>query len=225
MSSKSELFVVATPIGNPDDITVRALKVLREVDFVICEEYKFGSRFLKRYDINKPLEILNEHNESEHSQEILQRLARTGESAALISDAGTPLFADPGNKLVSMCHQHGIVVTALPGACSLIAALMVSGINTDSFWYYGFLPANSSKRKKELKKLPDDQTIVFLDTPYRLRSLLKDMKSVLGEKRKIILAYKLTYPNEKLWFGNLKEMSQLAEDLPKGEFVLILERA
>ena len=154
MSSSSKLYVVATPIGNPDDITLRALKVLKEADFVICEEFKVGSRLLKFYDIKKPLELLNEHNEPEKTRELIQRLLMNGEKAVLISDAGTPLFADPGSNLVRECHQNGIPVKPVPGASSLMAALMAAGLKTDKFLYYGFLPANKEERRKELKQLP-----------------------------------------------------------------------
>lgn len=223
-SSKNKLFVVATPIGNPDDITLRALYVLKQVDFIICEEYKVGRRLLKSYNIKKPLELLNEHNEKEQTQSLLMRLIESNESAALISDAGTPLFADPGNNLVTKCHEYNIRVIPVPGASSLLAALMGSGLKMDKFLYYGFLPANKDNRIKELKRMPENFDIILLETPYRLKQLLRDMVKILGEKRKVVLAYKLTLPEEKFFHGNLKELTIMTEDLAKGEFVLILEK-
>jgi 16S rRNA (cytidine1402-2'-O)-methyltransferase len=224
MSLNSKLFVVATPIGNKDDITLRALKILEKVDFVICEEYKMGSKLLKSYGIQKPLELLNEHNEKEQSFELLKRLLENGETAALISDAGTPLFADPGNNLVWQCHQNGIKVVPVPGASSLLSALMVSGLKLEKFLYYGFLSANRESRIFELKKLPRDYDIVFLEAPYRLNSLLRDFRKVCGERREVILAYKLTQPEEKIFWGNIKELILMTKDLSKGEFVFILKK-
>ncbi|MBT4332652.1 MAG: 16S rRNA (cytidine(1402)-2'-O)-methyltransferase, partial [Candidatus Cloacimonetes bacterium] len=189
MSSKNKLYVVATHIGNPDDITLRALKVLKSVNFVICEEFKVGSRLLKSYDIKKPLELLNEHNEDEQTQTILDRLVMNNETAAIISDAGTPLFADPGNNLVWQCHQNGIDVVPIPGASSIMAALMVSGLNLEQFLYYGFLPANKDERKRAIRRLPNNYDLIILETPYRLKQLLADMKSILGANRQAIIAY------------------------------------
>ena len=224
MSSKNKLYVVATHIGNPDDITLRALKVLKKVDFVICEEFKVGSRLLKNYDIKKPLELLNEHNETEQTHVILDRLVMNGETAAMISDAGTPLFADPGNNLVWSCHQNGIDVVPVPGASSIMAALMVSGLNLEQFLYYGFLPANKDERKRAIKRLPNNYDLVFLETPYRLKQLLGDLKKILGPNRQAIIAYKLTQSNEKIFWGSLQELSVMILELQKGEFVFILRK-
>ncbi|MCK4653804.1 MAG: 16S rRNA (cytidine(1402)-2'-O)-methyltransferase [Candidatus Cloacimonetes bacterium] len=224
MSLKSKLYIVAIPIGNADDITLRALKVLKEVDFVICEEYKPGSKFLKSFSIKKPLELLNEHNEKEQSKIILDRLLMNNESAALISDAGTPLFADPGNNLVWQSHQNGIQVVPIPGASSIMTALMGSGLKLDKFLYYGFLPANKDERISALKRLPTKYDLIFLEAPYRLKQFLRDTKKVLGEKRQAVIAYKLTQPQEKFFWGNLKELSIMTENLPKGEFVFILRK-
>ncbi|MCF7857964.1 MAG: 16S rRNA (cytidine(1402)-2'-O)-methyltransferase [Candidatus Cloacimonetes bacterium] len=224
MSSKSKLYVVATHIGNPDDITLRALKVLKDVDFVICEERKVGSRLLKSYDLKKPLELLNEHNETEQTQVILNKFLMNETSAAMISDAGTPLFADPGNNLVWQCNQNGIKVVSVPGASSIMAALMISGLKLEQFLYYGFLPANKDQRKKAIRDLPANYDLIFLETPYRLKQLLRDLKAILGANRQAIIAYKLTQPKEKLFWGNLQELVTMTQDLPKGEFVFILKK-
>jgi 16S rRNA (cytidine1402-2'-O)-methyltransferase len=216
--------VVATPIGNKDDITLRALKVLREVDFVICEEYKPGSKILHAYDIKKPLELLNEHNEKEQSKILLDRLLMNGESAALISDAGTPLFADPGNTLVWQCQQNGILVIPIPGASSIMAALMATGLPADKFLYYGFLPANTEKRLGAIKKVPTHLSVIFLEAPYRLKPLLRDFRKILGDHRQAIIAYKLTQPEEQIFWGNLKELVIQTSELPKGEFVFVLKK-
>ncbi|MCF7793720.1 MAG: 16S rRNA (cytidine(1402)-2'-O)-methyltransferase [Candidatus Cloacimonetes bacterium] len=219
-----KLYVVATPIGNPDDITLRALKVLKEVDFVICEEYKPGSKLLRFYEIKKPLELLNEHNEKEQSKILLDRILIEGKSAALISDAGTPLFADPGNTLVWQCHQNGIPVIPIPGASSIMAALMGSGLPVEKFLYYGFLPANTEKRLAALKNVPTHLNVIFLEAPYRLKPLLRDFRKILGNQRQAIIAYKLTQSEEKFYWGNLKELAIQTQTLPKGEFVFILKK-
>ncbi len=220
------LYVVAVPIGNRDDITLRALKVLQAADAVICEEYKSGSRTLSQYDIKKPLVPLNEHNERSATVDLVERLQNRNEALALISDAGTPLFEDPGTRLVWECHLNNIPVFPVPGASSLTTALMACGVNTKRFQYYGFLPAKREERIDELKKLRarTSETLIFLDTPYRLKQLLRDMATVLGEEREAMIAWKLTYPEEKILWGHLSELQVIAEGLPKGEFVLILKK-
>lgn len=223
MLSRGELYVVATHIGNLGDITLRALEVLKSVDFVICEEYKMGSKLLNQYQIRKPLEQLNEHNEDTRTLHLLQRI-QGGESAALISDAGTPLFADPGQQLVWQCHQQGLTVVPVPGASSIMAALMGSGIITDGFLFYGFLPANKDERRSALRRLPDGFDIIFLEAPYRLPQFLRDMKKNLGKNRQAVVAYKLTQPEEKFFWGTLEEIDIMTEGLAKGEFVFILKK-
>lgn len=218
------LFVIATDIGNWQDITLRALTVLGEVDFVICEERRAGEKLLKRYGIDKPIELLNEHNEKEQTTRLIRNLVSRKGTAALISDNGTPLFADPGSRLVRECHYYRIPVIPVPGASSLMAALMAAGRNSQSFFYYGFLPAAKEERIKELRKLKERSDIdhVFLETPYRLKQFLRDMKMILGKQRKGIIAYRLTCPEEKIISGKLDELEPEAEKLPKGEFVFIL---
>lgn len=221
---KSGLYVVATHIGNWDDITLRALKVLKEVDFVIIEDRKSGSRLLRYYEIKQETMILNEHSTREDEDEIFNELFIQGRTAALISDAGTPLFADPGNRLVHRCNDNGIPVYAVPGASSLMAMLMISGLKLNSFQYCGFLPANREERGKALKRYQrlTNLDLVFLEAPYRLKQVLRDMEIVLGGQRKIMLGYKLTQPEEKFLEGTIKEMRLMTSELPKGEFVLIL---
>lgn len=224
MSSGSKLYVVSVHIGNPDDITLRALKVLKEVDLVICEEYKSGSRILHQYDIDKPMEILNEHNENKHTVDLIKMMQEKPIKAALISDAGSPVFADPGSHLVWQCHQNNITVATVPGASCLMAALAASGLECKRFMYYGFLSAKKEERVKELDRLPKNIDIVFLEAPYRLPALMTDFTAVLGKKRQAIIAYKLTQPQEKIFWGSLEELSIMTQDLPKGEFVFILKK-
>lgn len=222
---KPVLYVVATPIGNPGDITQRAIDVLRDVDFVICEEYRIGSSLLKALNLSKPLELLNEHNETPNTTALVNRLLQNNEQAALISDAGTPLFEDPGVQLVQMCHQYSIKVIPIPGASSLMAALMAGGIRHKSFYYRGFLPAKRELRHQALADLRSftQVPVILLDTPYRLKQLLEDTARVLGRVRRATLAYRLTMREEALFRGSLAELIRKTQNLPKGEFVLIIE--
>jgi 16S rRNA (cytidine1402-2'-O)-methyltransferase len=224
--AKPILYIVAMPIGNPKDITLRALEVLKEVDILICEERKIGFRYRSAYGLKQDWELLNEHNYQEQSPILLKKLIDEHKSAALVSDAGTPLFADPGAELVLLCRKENIPVIPIPGASSLMTALMGSGLDLKQFMYYGFLPANTEQRLQALKKIRtwQDWDIVFLETPYRLKQFLRDMMQVLGAKRKGIIAYRLTFPEEQFIRGELDKLSKVAETLPKGEFVFILQK-
>ncbi len=224
--AKPILYIVAMPIGNPKDITLRALEVLKDVDILICEERKIGFRYRSAYDLKQEWELLNEHNYMEQSPILLKKLMDEHKSAALVSDAGTPLFADPGSELVRLCRHANIPVIPIPGASSLMTALMGSGLDLKRFIYYGFLPANTEERIQALKKIRNwqDWDIIFLETPYRLKQLLRDMMQALGTKRKGIIAYRLTFPEEQFLEGELGKLSELAEKLPKGEFVFILQK-
>jgi 16S rRNA (cytidine1402-2'-O)-methyltransferase len=224
--TKPILYIVAMPIGNPQDITLRALEVLKDVDILICEERKIGFRYRSAYGLKQEWELLNEHNTQEQSPILLKKLIEEHKSAALVSDAGTPLFADPGSELVRLCRQQNVPIVPIPGASSLMTALMASGLDLKQFMYYGFLPANTEERIQALKKIRSwqDWDIVFLETPYRLKQFLRDMIQVIGAKRKGIIAYRLTFPEEQFIEGELSWLSNLANTLPKGEFVFILQK-
>ena len=218
------LFLIATPIGNWEDITLRALRVLKEVDLVVYEERKEGSRLLRHYGIEKPVESLNEHNEAAASQVILQRLS-LGSSVALISDAGTPVFSDPGQILVTKAIQNGIRIVPLPGASSLLPALTVSGFPLQQFLFQGFLSPKRPRRLAELKGLkPEPRTIVLMDAPYRLVQLVRDIADVFGSTRRICVAFDLTLPTEEILRGTAPELhKRFAKEERKGEFVLMIE--
>ncbi len=219
-----KLYLVSTPIGNYDDITLRALKILKSVDFIICEEYKEARRLLSEYQIEKELFALNEHNENEAANDILLKLVE-GKSAALISDCGTPLFSDPGHLLVDICISQKIDVIPIPGASSLLPALIGSGFDFEKFYYYGWLSPNKNVRRQQLFKLKSvKETIVLYDTPYRLKSLMTDIVKVLGKNLPVVLAFQLTMKNEKFYRGNAEQLLNLAEKQNiKGEFVLIID--
>lgn len=220
---KSRLYIVSTPIGNYEDITLRALRILKECDFVICEEYKEARRLLSHHQIQKELIALNEHNEKEVSSEIISRI-KSGQSAALISDCGTPLFSDPGHFLVSLAIQNKINTIPVPGASSLLSALVGSGLDFEKFYYYGWLSPKKEIRKKQLFDLKRiKETIIILDTPYRLQTLLEDVVKILGEEAYIVLAYELTKEKEKFYRGTALQIFNIAQkENLKGEFVLII---
>ena len=218
-----KLFLVSTPIGNWDDITLRALRILREVDFIICEEFKEARRLLSEYKIEKELTSLNEHNEKEVADEILLKILE-GKSAALISDCGTPLFSDPGHLLVELCISQNIQVVPVPGANSLLPALTGSGLDFEKFYYFGWLSPKKEIRQQQLLQLKKiNEVIILLDTPYRLKSLLADVVKILGKNARVVLAYQLTMGNERFYRGTAEEVLSAAERTNlKGEFVLIL---
>lgn len=217
------LYLVSTPIGNYDDITIRAINVLKDVDLIVCEEYKEARRLLSHYGIEKELISLNEHNERESLQEVISEIKR-GKSVAVISDCGTPLFSDPGHLLVADCIAAGIKITPVPGASSLLPALIGTGLDFEKFFHYGWLSPKKEIRRQELKKIKAiNEVIVLMDTPYRLRTLLRDVSKVMGENTEIVLAYELTKPKEKFYRGRIKTVLETAEkETLKGEFVLVV---
>lgn len=218
------LFIVATPIGNYQDITLRALHVLRTVDGVICEEYRVGSTLLRKLAIPEKLLLpFNEHNQQEQALEILLRLHR-GENLALISDCGTPAFEDPGSTLVEQALQQGIPVSPLPGPSSLMAAISVSPIPLKEFHFAGFLPRKDDERRSKLRHLSALKIpVIFMDAPYRLAKLLQEAESVFGRHRMAALALDVSLPDELILYASLAELRQRIQ-ARKGEFVLILFR-
>jgi 16S rRNA (cytidine1402-2'-O)-methyltransferase len=219
-----KLYIVSTPIGNYKDITLRALEVLRDCDIIICEEFKAASRLLSQYEIEKELIALNEHNEKENSPEVIRNIIE-GKKIALISDCGTPLFSDPGHFLVELCISNNIQVVPIPGPSSLLPALTASGLDIEKFFYYGWLSPKTELRKHELKKLKSiNRLIIILDTPYRLRKILAEVNTIFGSGKKVVLAYKITMPEEEFFRGTIKEVQTSVElKKLKGEFVLMID--
>ena len=219
-----KLFLISTPIGNYDDITLRGLKILRETDFIICEEFKEARRLLSHYQIEKELVSLNEHNENEAADDIVLKIL-SGKNAALISDCGTPLFADPGHLLVDICISQKIEVIPIPGTNSLLPALTGSGLDFEKFFYYGWLSPKKDVRRQELYKIKNTKyVIVILDTPYRLKPLLADIVKVLGKNTHVVLAFELTRKDEKFYRGSAEEILKTAEQKNlKGEYVLLID--
>jgi 16S rRNA (cytidine1402-2'-O)-methyltransferase len=218
------LYLVATPIGNFDDITIRALSVLKTVDVVVYEERREGERLLRHFGIEKPVESLNEHNESAATHVIME-LLKKGKSVALVSDCGTPVFSDPGQMLVRRAIDHNITIVPVPGASSLMPALTVSGFSIDQFLYYGWLSPKKERRRAELRQLMQERrTIVLMDTPYRLVPLMADLADAFGDSRRICVAFNLTLPDEQMFYGTPRELHKRfsAKEI-KGEFVIIIE--
>lgn len=227
LKSKMELarpaiYVVAVPIGNNDDITLRGLKVLRSADLVLCEERKVAARLLKSYDIFQELWEVNEHTEKDISSEVVHKIVSENLAVAMVSDAGTPLFADPGNNLIPRAYESGIRIVPVPGASSLLAAVMGAGIKSRGFLYYGFLPANKHERQQAIRRLPTNIDIILLEAPYRLKQVLTDLKKHLGNRRQAVLAWRLTCFDEEIIESDLGTLLQIAEHKGKGEFVLII---
>ncbi len=218
------LYLVATPIGNYDDMTFRALNVLKSADLVIYEERREGERLMRHFGIEKPVETLNEHNEAAASHNILQHL-RTGKNVALVSDCGTPVFSDPGRILVEKAIASGIRIVPVPGASSLMPALTVSGFSIDQFLFYGWLSPKKERRRTELRELVQERrTIVLMDTPYRLVPLLRDIADVFGSSRRMCLAFDLTLPAEQVLYGTPPALyAACSSKEMKGEYVIVIE--
>lgn len=221
------LYVVATPIGNLGDITLRALQVLNAVDFVVCEDTRISLRLLEAYKIrNKKLLTYNDHSEEKTREKILH-LLQEGNSLALISDAGTPLISDPGYKLINFLRAKNQKIIPLPGASSLVSALSVAGLACDNFLFLGFFPSSKIQKEKLLKSLPKNFTFVFFEAPNRVSESLKLIDENLGDRR-ICVARELTKIHEEIIFGTAKSSGKFFAERPekiRGEFVIIVEKA
>ena len=220
------LYIVATPIGNLQDITQRALETFAQVDLIAAEDTRHSGLLLSHYGIKKPFFALHDHNEQEKAHILVGKL-KQGSNIALISDAGTPLISDPGFHLVRQCREAGIRVVPLPGACAAITALCASGIASDRFCFEGFLPAKSKARKDKLENIAEeDRTLIFYESTHRILDTLEDMQLVLGEERYIVLAREMTKTWETITGNTIKNLREwLLEDpnRTKGEMVLIVE--
>jgi len=224
-SGAGTLYVVATPIGNLDDISTRALRVLRDVALVAAEDTRHSTRLLRHFGINTPLAACHEHNERAEGERFLSRLL-AGEDVALISDAGTPLISDPGFNLVRQVRAAGVQVVPIPGPCALIAALSAAGLPSDRFVFEGFLPAKAVARQTRLQRLvQEERTLVFYEAPHRLLESLQDMTAIFGGERPALLARELSKTFETLKGLPLAELSDwVAADSnqQRGECVLIV---
>ncbi|MFZ7240516.1 16S rRNA (cytidine(1402)-2'-O)-methyltransferase [Avibacterium avium] len=220
------LYIVATPIGNLQDISQRALQVLEQVDLVAAEDTRHSGLLLSHYGIKKPFFALHDHNEQQKADILCEKLLQ-GTTIALVSDAGTPLISDPGFHLVRKCRQAGIKIVPIPGACAAIAGLCASGIASDRFCFEGFLPAKSKARCDKLENLAkEDRTLIFYESTHRILDCLADMEKVFGAERYVVLARELTKTWETIHGDEVGALRQWVSEDPnrsKGEMVLIVE--
>lgn len=215
------LYIVATPIGNLEDITLRAIRILQEVDLIAAEDTRHTLKLLNHLEISKPLISYHRHNE-ETKQDVLIEKLEEGQNIALVSDAGTPGICDPGEVVIKTCIEKGINVVPIPGPCAFVNALICSGISTKEFNFLGFLPLNKNNRKQKLEEIrKSNKTIILYEAPHKLKETLKDLKEII-ENRKIVLARELTKIHEEFIRKDIDELIGISESL-KGEVVLIIE--
>lgn len=218
---KGKLYLVATPIGNLEDITLRAINVLKDVDLIAAEDTRHTLKLLNHLNLANPLISYHRHNEDIKTDKLMDKLLE-GKNIALVSDAGTPGICDPGEAIVKTCVEKGIDVIPIPGACAMINALVASGIDTKEFTFLGFLPLNKKLRKEKLHKIQTSQeTIILYEAPHKLMSTLNDLEMVLGDRR-VVLARELTKIYEQFIRGTIEEVIKKAQNL-KGEMVLIIQ--
>jgi 16S rRNA (cytidine1402-2'-O)-methyltransferase len=216
------LYLVGTPIGNLEDITLRALRILKEVDQIACEDTRHTQKLLSHYDIHKSLVSYHEHNELTRAPELVMALEQ-GAKIALVSDAGTPLVSDPGHRLVTLCLRHRIPIVPIPGPSALLAALSASGLPNEEFLFVGFLPARSGERRRALERLRiEDRTIVLYEAPHRVKECVADAREVLGN-RSACIAREVTKVHEEFRRGKLSELLTSLEERPaRGEITLLI---
>ncbi|MDH5444880.1 MAG: 16S rRNA (cytidine(1402)-2'-O)-methyltransferase [Gammaproteobacteria bacterium] len=227
-NQNASLYIVSTPIGNLEDISQRAITVLQSVELIAAEDTRHSSKLLQHLSISTPCLALHEHNERDRAASLIKRL-QSGESIALISDAGTPLLSDPGYHMVKMAHAQGIPVVPVPGASALLAALVSAGLPTDRFVFEGFLPSKQVARQKALEKLKNESgTLVFYEAPHRILSTLQDMAICFGDDREAVLARELTKTYETVQRDSLAGLVNWVEqdsNQQRGEIVLVVAGA
>lgn len=216
------LYIVPTPVGNLEDMTLRAIRILKEVDLILAEDTRTSGILLKHYEINTPMKSHHKFNEHQTSPAIAQRILN-GEKIALISDAGTPGISDPGFMLVRECRKQGVPVECLPGATAFVPALVASGLPCDRFVFEGFLPPKKGRATRLGVLAEDKRTIVIYESPKRLGKTLKDLTQYFGEERQAAVCREISKIHEEIKFSTLKELSEYyAENQAKGEIVIIL---
>jgi 16S rRNA (cytidine1402-2'-O)-methyltransferase len=217
------LYLVGTPIGNLEDITLRALRILKEVDLIAAEDTRHTGKLLHYFQIKTPQISCHEHNEQQKIPEILEKL-QSGKSIALVTDAGMPGISDPGYVLVAACIAAGAEVVPIPGVTALVTGLSASGLDTSRFVFEGFLPVKGDVRQAQLQALKtEERTTIFYESPHRIQKTLTDLMEVCGAERSIVLARELTKLHEEFWRGSLAEAIELYNHRePKGEYTVIL---
>ena len=221
---KGTLYIVATPIGNLDDITLRAIKTLQEADLIAAEDTRHTLKLLNHLEISKPMISYHRHNEETKSNVLIEKLQEC-QNIALVSDAGTPGICDPGEEVIKKCIELGINIVPIPGACAMINSLICSGIDTKEFTFLGFLPLNKKLRKKKLEEIEkENKTIIIYEAPHKLETTLKDLQKVLTQDRKVTLAREITKIHEEFIRSNIDELIENINNI-KGEMILIIEGA
>ena len=219
----SKLYIVPTPIGNLEDMTFRAIKVLKEVDFILAEDTRTSGKLLKHFEITTPMQSHHMHNEHKMVERIVEKL-QSGQSIALISDAGTPAISDPGFLLTRACVQQGVEVECLPGATAFVPALVNSGLPNDRFVFEGFLPIKKGRQTRLQQLAEEERTMIFYESPHKLIKTLSQFMEYFGEDRQASVSRELTKLYEETIRGTLKEiLTHFEQKLPKGEFVVIVE--
>lgn len=223
-SNKPLLYLIATPIGNMQEVSPRTVEILNEVDLIACEDTRVTNKFLMLLGINKPLVSIREHNEVSASLEIVEKIL-SGTKVAYMSDAGYPCISDPGSKLVKVALQHNVNISAISGPNAALNALVASGLSEDHFYFHGFLNAKESTRLDELRKLANrEETLIFYEAPHRIQKTLLDMFEILGN-RKACIARELTKKHEEFIRGGLEELSSIDPETLKGEMVIVVQGA
>ncbi len=216
-----KLYIVATPIGNLEDITLRAVNILKEVDIIAAEDTRHTLKLLNHLEISKPLISYHRHNEEVKTDILINKLLE-GNNIALVSDAGTPAVSDPGEEVVKAAINNNIEVIPIPGACAAITALVASGLDTKEFNFLGFLPLNKKLRKNKLEEIKNsNKTIIIYEAPHKLINTLEDLKEII-EDRKVTVAKELTKIHEKFYRGNINYILNNIKE-PKGEYIILLE--
>ena len=218
---KGKLYLVATPIGNLEDITYRAVRILNEVDLIAAEDTRQTLKLLNHLNISKPLVSYHRHNEDVKTDYLIEKILN-GENIAVVTDAGTPVISDPGEEIVKEAVKNDIDIIPIPGACALINALIASGLDTKEFSFYAFLPLNKKLRKEKLEQIKKDgKTSIIYEAPHRLISTLQEIKQLLGN-RNIVVAKELTKIHEKFIRGTVEEILEKIEN-PKGEYIFVID--
>ena len=218
---KGKIYLVATPIGNLEDITFRAIKILKEVDLIAAEDTRHTLKLLNYFEINKPMISYHRHNEEVKTKELIDE-ALQGKSIAIVTDAGTPGISDPGEEIAKLAIENEIEVIPIPGACALINSLIVSGISTKEFSFYGFLPLNKKNRKEVFSKIAkENKTVILYEAPHKLQKTLEDILNIIGNIQ-ACLVRELTKIHEEKLYGKISELIEKCKE-PKGEYVIILD--
>lgn len=218
---KGILYLVATPIGNLDDITLRAINILNQVDYIAAEDTRHSLKLLNHLEITKPLISYHRHNEEIRTEDLINKL-NEGKNIALISDAGMPIISDPGEEIVKQCIKENINIIPVPGACAALTALIASGIDAKEFSFYGFLPLNKKNREEKINQLKKEiKTIILYEAPHKILNTLEDLEKSIGN-REIVIARELTKIHEEYIRGKINEVKEKLKN-PKGEFVIIIE--